>query len=296
MAAPPQANLAAVVVLYFPPQEVYEQISRLAEMCHWVLVVDNTPGALDPTMIELAGRSPEIAYLPQGRNAGISVALNTGVREALVREAEWVLLLDQDSVVPDAYLSRLQETLQAYPEASRIGVICPTLGEIDQGHRAWQIVPLAITSGSLIRTCLFETCGWFNEDLFIDYVDFDYCLRLRAVGWLVLMATQARLEHRIGDPISLPTPFGRIRTLNHPPIRRYYKFRNRIHMLKTYLFRHPAWMIKELLSGALEVAKSMLVEPSKAAKLAMILRGTLDALRGRTGAAPSGLDVARVGR
>jgi rhamnosyltransferase len=56
-----------------------------------------------------------------------------------------------------------------------------------------------MTSGNLIHLTAHKIIGGFNEKLFIDYIDHEYCPRLHINGFSVIRANKAMLFHKVGD-------------------------------------------------------------------------------------------------
>jgi rhamnosyltransferase len=119
-----------------------------------------------------------------------------------------------------------------------------------------------MTSGSLIRTGL----GFFEEKLFIDSVDNEYCLRLRKNGYKIIRVNHAVLNHQLG---TLRKNWLGFSTIVHPASRRYYITRNMFYVMSKYPeFR--LFGIKELLKSILLI---ILVENDKIKKLKAFFRG-----------------------
>ena len=145
---------------------------------------------------------------------------------------------------------------------------------------------MVITSGSLLATSVYQAIGPFREDLFIDYVDTEYCLRAVSHGYKIVAVCAAELEHRLGDKRKAPWgPFVLYPT-RYPPSRWYYISRNRIPMLTAYSLRSPHWLTFEVTSSVYGMLRMLLTEDQRKAKLAAFIRGTWDGLRGRLGPMP----------
>src|SRR5690606_36905073 len=84
-----------------------------------------------------------------------------------------------------------------------------------------------ISSGCLISLDAIEKIGTFEESLFIDYVDTEWCWRARRKGFRLLGVGSAHMKHNLGDDEFIA--FGQPRTL-HAPFRLYYQMRNRYWM------------------------------------------------------------------
>jgi rhamnosyltransferase len=125
--------------------------------------------------------------------------------------------------------------------------------------------------------------GGFWEDLFIDLVDFEYCLRAKRCGLRILVSPAAKLEHRLGSRrrVSL---FGiRVTALFHSPQRVYYIWRNRIAVLKRHALAVPHWLLYELVSTPVWALRILALEPRRWSKAMAMVWGTIDGLLGRLG-------------
>jgi rhamnosyltransferase len=144
-------------------------------------------------------------------------------------------------------------------------------------------VTCVITSGSLFQLPTWRALGGFDQGLFLDLVDTDYCLRARRAGHEVRVAAHARLLHRRGAKRA-------VRFLGRtwwpafiPPLRLRYLFRNRILLLRRHGWAVPHWVVFEMFYVAKIILEILFLEDQKLAKLAACLRGTWDGLLGRTG-------------
>ena len=143
-----------------------------------------------------------------------------------------------------------------------------------------------ITSGSLLSLKAYETVGPFRNELFIDGVDHEFCLRLRAAGYRVLITREPLMRHELGRQVRYrlgPVDFA---MSNHSARRRYYMSRNRLLIAREYLLREPAWVLRSLATAAAEFVLIPFLEPRPWAKWRAIALGVWHALRGRTGPLP----------
>ena len=111
-------------------------------------------------------------------------------------------------------------------------------------------VDYIIASGSLIRTQVLNEVGLKREDLFIDWVDVEWCLRAGRLGYLHYMVPTLMMDHDIGDRVI--EVLGRVINL-HNDVRNYYIVRNACYLLTdrqiyrrwrvNVLFKIPIWVI-----------------------------------------------------
>jgi rhamnosyltransferase len=280
------------VVTFNPdPPGLKELLARLAGQVASVLVVDNA-SAQRPDMH--AGAS----LIALGLNVGIGAAQNVGIRTAAERGAGFVLLLDQDSLPAADMVAQL---LRAHDRAALHGPPIAAVGArvVDPDgrhdgfvrfrHGRYETVPLPsedvgidcdmlIASGTLIPMAAIDAVGGMAEELFIDKVDTEWCLRARSRGWRLLGAPQALLHHRLGEH-AVRIWFGRWRELRlHQPFRYYYMVRNGL-LLRQSPHRTPAWCRadrRQLLSLVLYFG---LLKPRGFEPLRMMLRGFVDGMR-----------------
>jgi rhamnosyltransferase len=142
-----------------------------------------------------------------------------------------------------------------------------------------------ITSGSLVRAGTFGRVGYFSEELFIDYVDTEYCLRLACVGFRIIVARNAFLHHSLGNASIINILGRKLLTLNHPLIRRYYISRNRFHLMKCFFFRFPSFFLFHLREAFIDLVRVFLFEEDRWQKAKFSLRGIRDGICGKLGPA-----------
>ena len=290
-----QPAVVAVVVAYLPDLAILDAaLDRLAAQVAYTVVVDNSPRDRRAAIPEREA----VQVIRLDRNAGVGAAQNVGIRAAAARGADFVLLMDQDSVPAQDMAEHL---LQAYERASLGGDRVAAVGARivdpdgrDDGfvrfrHGRYEAAPVApdatdvdcdmlIASGTLIPLASIDRVGPMAEDLFIDKVDTEWCLRARAGGLRLIGAPRALLHHRLGES-AVRIWFGRWRELRlHQPFRYYYMVRNGL-LLRRSPHRTPAWCradLRQLLSIVLYFG---LLKPRGFAPLRMMLRGLVDGLR-----------------
>ena len=122
-------GLAAVIVLYkTQPREAaafvtlatsIARISKCPGGLH-VLLYDNTPGGVDP------GALPEgVQYESAGHNSGIAAAYNRALNLAHDHGCSWLLLLDQDTALPEDFLESLLQELKEYERNADVVAVVP---------------------------------------------------------------------------------------------------------------------------------------------------------------------------
>lgn len=282
-----ESRVCAVVVTYNPQPDLEDNIAALECQAGHIVVVDNGSNSdTEPQLRRLESRR-ECTVLRNGRNLGIAAALNRGIKCALGAGYDWVATFDQDSRVSDGFIAQMLESYQQAAHPETIALIAPTYVDRESGikgplmqKRNGEILH-AMTSGSMMHASAIRKIGTFDESLYMDYVDVEFCLRTRRKGMLILQSP-AVLYHSVGR-ISHHRYFGcDFGATNHSAARRYYITRNRLRLLMNYMGDWP-WAWRELKAMAAETVKIVLVEDDKGRKLYAMMSAGTDALRGRTG-------------
>jgi rhamnosyltransferase len=229
--------------------------------------------------------------IENGENRGVAAALNTGIQWAIENKYEWVALFDQDSFVSECYFDAMFETVVSSAAPEKIGIVAPRYRDFFTGVLS-KISSLedgqprtVMTSGSLMPVWIFERCGWFEEGLFIDQVDHEYCFRIEELGYKIVRCGNAILLHALGAPQKHKLLFIKPFTSGHYSAgRRYYITRNGLIMAWRYRKRFPGWSRGTLKDTLLkDPIKILLAESDRFRKLVNVARGVMDAYLGRMG-------------
>ena len=276
-------RIAAVATAYHPDERLAAVVDSALESCAAVVVVDNTPGG-GPTVADKLS-DPRVTVRRPGANLGLAAALNLGLRE-IPQDAEAVLFLDQDSVLP----ADTVRALAAYLDDPTIGIAAPTPWDAAHDSSYDSLAALradvadrtdVITSGMLVRRGALERVGGFREDFFVDFVDIDFCLRLRRTGMRIVQDQRLKLPHSLGDRREHRLGPLRAQVVHYPAWRLYWIARGASTLLRENLRRDPAWAVKAVLFLASWTWRTAAFEDGRAAHLAALARGMRDGLLGR---------------
>ena len=209
-------------------------------------------------------------YIFNGENLGISKSLNLGASLAIKGGYKYLLTMDQDSEATSNFVEKLIEIhhnyksvgiAAAYP-LNRIHKILPPDNSIHQINKV-------ITSGALLNLRAYIEVGPFMEELFIDYVDFEYCFRLQRNNYTIYINNDAIINHSVGNLIKWKLIGFRFYSTNHSPLRLYYRTRNRFRLRNLYKKYYPSFFRSDLINLLKELLKIILVESNKIEKLKM---------------------------
>lgn len=293
-------GVIAVVVTYQPALDVLEHLlDALTPQVESVVVVDNGSQADLADWCRKRQINP-VELLLLEENKGIAAAHNVGIQWARDRRAEFVLLMDQDSIpAPDMVYRLLSAVRQLTSQDIRVAAVGPRYQDernidhpsflrvsglkVDRNpcRSSEEIVEtdILISSGSLMPLHIFAEVGGPLNELFIDQVDMEWCFRAKACGYLLFGVCNSVLYHSLGET---PKNFLGRKFLHHNPLRHYYIFRNAVWLLfKSHV--PVGWKILFIRTIFIRfLVYSFLVSP-RLAYLGMMTKGVWHGLRGRLG-------------
>lgn len=288
-------TVAAVVVTYQPDlARLGQQLAVLAPQVDHVVIIDNASRHRRDVQLLAKRNSAQAVLLDE--NHGIGAAQNRGIQLARESGVDCVLLMDQDSLPHSDMVVELKEVLASAPDAAGVGPLYqdPRREAVSpfvrlDGFRIRRMpcpekaaavaVDFLISSGSLIRLEAFERVGLLREDLFIDYVDTEWCMRARAHGYSLLGVSGARMEHALGES---PIRAGAHVLARHAPVRKYYQMRNSL-LLSREAFIPWQFRFAEVLRALVRSAGCVILARPRAEYARMVMRGVWDGARGRGG-------------
>lgn len=265
---------AGVVVLYNPDNTVIHNINTYVNELEKLYVVDNSD-IKNYTLIKQLKLINNIEYMNNHGNKGIAYGQNRAARKALKENFQWLLTMDQDSTATKTMLSILIEYIEKHNTVN-IGIVSAyqrnRLEKYPGIVTEYQQVLETMSSGNMLNLAVYEKIGRFKEKLFIDMVDYEYCLRLNKNGFKIIVANKAVLEHNLGD----------IKVINnavlysHNPERLYYYVRNNLYVLNQYKDDFPSWIRNRKKFLFQLYIKTFLYETQKIKRLYYFGKGYVD--------------------
>ena len=190
-----------------------------------VVVVDNGSRGYTPASLRL--EFPWMQLMVNRDNRGVAPGRNQGIR---VAQGEYIILLDDDTVVEPGAFERLLAYMDAHP---RVGLCAPKLIDAERNlhltcrfyptlfdkfarqvpfaraqqlrretemadwdHNSIRAVDYVIGACQVIRREALLTVGLLDEQIFYGPEDVDFCLRLRQAGWQVVYNPEAIVVHK----------------------------------------------------------------------------------------------------
>lgn len=268
-----KCNVACGIISFNPNLNLLKRnIEAIQSQVSDIYIVDNgSRNALEVKELILGYSNAHL--IENEANVGVAAALNQTCAAAADRGCSWILTLDQDSVCSLHFVEGL---LKATEECLSVGIVAPIImdrnvGIVGHCTDGVQEVRTCITSGSLTNLSAWKEIGGFDEKMFIDSVDFDFCFRLRKAGYRVYQTNGVTLDHAIGDGKKRRFLFWVFNDLEHSAFRDFYIAQNNVYYPK----KNKLWL--HFIRGNLRNMRQMLIvlvyEDNKRDKMRAICRG-----------------------
>lgn len=248
-------NIVAIIVAYHPDQSHLNKLVQvISKQVSTAIIIDNSSAPND--FLFHAYNANKVSYVSLVENMGIAFAQNIGIEFAINQKADYILLLDQDSMPEELMVEKLLTGI-AHSQKSLPNIIAASPRYYDPRTNFQSLFMVSkfkipfryrpetkalpsnavfasflISSGTLIDLSKLMKLRGMRSDYFIDHVDTEWCLRARAKGYQLLGIHDAKMIHSLGDKAKKFWFFGVRNISEHTPLRDYYMFRNTLLMLK----------------------------------------------------------------
>jgi len=228
-----------------------------------VMVLDNT--STDGSVEAIQTNFPIVQIVRLAENLGYAGNNNVGIKLALGQGADWVFVLNEDTLVAPDCLTRLMETAQSNPAIGVIGPMVYTfdegaiissaggvidwlradgvnvgMGDVDGGQYAARPVDFINGCGLLVSRPALEKAGLLDTTFFIYYEETDWCARIKKTAFDIWFEPRAQMRHKAP-----------IQHSNFGPSTLYYMTRNRLRFFARHApLRYKAISLGRALSGA----------------------------------------------
>ncbi len=302
-------RVAAYITAYQEIEALQKTITAIKKQSYpieKIFIVDNSKNPI------IANNSQEniiVDFHPE--NIGVGGGLKIAVSWAIQKGYDFLWLFDQDSEPAADVLEKLLTNYQDLSRNQNIGIIAPAIFDINTkqefpgciftDYKLASIPEIAtvqnvyqcdavITSGSLININAAKDIELPRLDLFLDAVDYAYCMNFRKREYKIIVVKNAMMKHRIGNYSQVKD---RLKKYTNPfstficsPSRYYYACRNHTFLetrlaQRQFLYRSIVYRITILLTMMERIIR---YEPDSIfIKLWACIVGTFDGFRGRLG-------------
>ncbi len=212
-----------VVILHFgrvqDTLECLESLSR-NDYKNFKTIVLNSTMSRDATEI-IRTKFPEVELIELSENLGYAGNNNIGIGVAVKRGADWVFVLNYDTILDPACLTNLVKSGKGHPE---IGIVGPLVyhhdepnviqsaggmlgkywqsshlgkDQLDQGQfTSLQHVDWISGCAILVRRTLIEQVGMLDQNYFLYWEETEWCIRAAKAGWQIVHQPAAKLWHK----------------------------------------------------------------------------------------------------
>lgn len=277
-------KIAACVILYNPEEPVIENIHSYINHVGKLFLIDNSQVIRDNLQKKYNSLSNTI-IIHDGNNEGIAKRLNQACELAISNNFDYLLTMDQDSNFNEDVILKYFQCLESIQEkdVSMVGVNYKE--KTDEFNCNYSKTNLLITSGSIINLKLFRTIGGFDEKLFIDFVDTEYCFRSIQKNYSVIEFKNIFLQHNLGqvsEKYSLKSLKKTKRTF-HSEMRLYYMIRNYFYLKFLYQTKFPkeiAYFRRDIFN---RIKNKVLYENNRVKTIKLIVKGIFDYKKNKLG-------------
>lgn len=232
-AAPAIPRLAVILVNFGRVRDTVDCVRSLEASSYRdfeVIVVDNA--STTPSFAALQAECPRARIVPSSINAGFAEGNNIALRLALEKGCQYLLLLNNDTLVDSRALSALIDTLErdrtigvtggkiVYAATPAVlwyagGILSPGrglarhrgMGEPDRGQYDHPgETPYVTGCCMMLRREVCETIGLLDRGFFAYFEDADYCLRAHNAGFRVWYEPRALIYHSISATAGWDSP------------------------------------------------------------------------------------------
>jgi len=293
--------IAIIIVHFLNPEDTYQCLLSVRESNYanqMIILVNNGSLDFDNTLFQSAYSGIQVVH--SDVNLGFAGGSNLGIEVALSHKADYVYLLNNDTIVKSDFLSALMHAFDQ-PE---VGIAGPAIVHFENQEQVWiaggiyrsmfgfahreycsrkhtqdHIVDFVPGAAMLIKREVFDIIGLIPESFFLYFEDLVFSLKAKQAGFKTMLVGQPLVAHKISSSAG-------IRGSDvFTPDKAYYFARNALLMQKSeivgkayvitgiigqFIFGLPVYAIFCLISGAADV-------------IPHYLRGLLDGIRGVTG-------------
>jgi GT2 family glycosyltransferase len=275
-------------------EEFLASLRAVAYPNYRLVVVDNASS--DGSLEEISRLCPQAALISNGENLGVSGGHNVGILHCLEQGFDYILFLNNDTVVSQDFLDRLVESADERTMVApktylhgQPGLLDDTVGDFDWRRGVWRgwlygkpeppgferprEVSMASLCCLLVPAAVFRDAGLMDERFFMYYEDFDFVARAKAAGYRLRLNPAAVIHHRkAASSGGVESPF-----------KVYYASRNRLYLMRKHSSRPRfALFLVYFLATRVGYFVSYLAR-GQGRQLRAMLMGIADFFRGRLG-------------
>lgn len=272
-------------VVTFNPnlQRLQENLDNIYYQNTDIVVYDNDSDNFNDIEALVKNNYPRIRLKKNNANRGLGVAYNWFFHLAEKECYQWVMLLDQDSVCDEKLVEQYRKHLNDDPSVAmytclivdRNSTNSKSTNDVSDFDGAYLDVSRCISSASIMRTSVFSEGCEYEDDFFIDKLDFDICLKILEHNYKIRLLNYKGLIQEIGQSQDHKLFGHTVTVYNHSAFRRYYMARNDVLLARRHKNRS---LIKSIGKETFDIICVLIYEKDKKRKFNAYLSGMLDGL------------------
>lgn len=235
-------KIGCVIITYNIEEKILDTFNSIYNQVEQIIFIDNNSNLITKDILsKLKNEHKKCEVIFNEKNEGIAKALNIGINKLLENGVDFILTLDHDSIASSNMISEMINVYDDVKDRYRIGILSPAIYDInkkdyltDVNLDEYQVIKEPIQSGSLINKEIFNNGMFYNEKLFIYYVDTDLCYRLNLKGYTNIQCNRATLYHEEGQKSCHNLLGKKLYYNNYSDFAIYYRARNGVYMKKKY--------------------------------------------------------------
>ncbi len=270
-------RILGIVICYNPNiVELYKNINSYIHYIDQLIVWQNTPNIKEELLFEDKINNKlykKVIFLGNGENKGIAFPLNEALKIICKKQDDQythLLTMDQDSTWVNfkTYIEEL-----AYLDSDAI--FSPNINDELMSSEKVLEVKTCITSGAVFPKKVLCKIGEFNEEYSVDCVDYDFCFKANAKGFLVIKVLDAKLVQTYGEPVI--SKIFKFQNHVYSSKRLFFIVRNHILLWRDYPKQINSRFAKVILIDIIfgKIVKILLMENKKWSKINAVLKGVI---------------------
>lgn len=247
-------EIYGIIVTYNPDIiNLKANISSIMRQVDKLLIFDNNSRNKEEIRTLQKQLSFEAIYSDE--NVGLSKAYNAIIFPN-INSCEFFVTFDQDTYISEKTIETLLNIIKGNVNLGVLGPVFTRDKEYISNGGKLHFVPVIIQSCAIFRTTAIAKTGGFNEDYFIDSVDFEYCLRMLQNGYTVAKYDGVCIRHELGNG----KKFMGMNYYSHNKLRNYYIARNHVNLSKRFFKSFPSFILKKNIFFILHFLKLVIFE------------------------------------
>jgi GT2 family glycosyltransferase len=203
--------------------ECLESLKHLTYPNYEIMLVDN--GSKDGSLECFRERYPDIEILENENNLGFAEGNNVGIKKLLSRDEDYIMLLNNDTIVEPSFLDELTKVIESDPT---IGIVGPKVYYYDEPNKIqtagirvsfWRGTATHLKRNEIdtvddsrikevdsicgcalfARSEVFSKIGYLKKDYFAYWEETDWCVRAHRVGYKIVYVPSAKIWHKEGS-------------------------------------------------------------------------------------------------